>query len=121
MEPHFIQAYTKHFPNFGAESTQRSKASHPLIKIHTNRHNPIETAVSKPRDLVVEMARNHIDLINNQRGSVPRLVNDKPVFREIRRSITYEALYLLLREWIATMKLVEDLEHSKQPCPNIQY
>lgn len=59
---------------------QSRQASHPLIKSHTNRHTPIETAVSKLRDLVVEMARNHIDVINKQRGNVPRLVNDKPVF-----------------------------------------
>lgn len=120
LEPHFIRAYTKHFPNFGAESTQRSEASHLLIKSHTNRHTPIDTAVSKLRDLVVEMARNHIDVINKQRGNVPRLVNNKPAFREIKRSITHEALNLLLCEWIATMMLAEDLEQLNQPCPNIE-
>ncbi len=66
------------------------------------------------------MARNHIDVINKQRGNVPRLVNDKPVFHEIKRSITHEALNILLREWIATMKLAEDLEQSDQPCHNIE-
>lgn len=41
-------------------------------------------------------------------------------FHEIKRSITHEALNLLFRDWIATIKLAEDLEKSNQPCSNTE-
>lgn len=58
-------------------------------------------------------------MISKQCGNVPRLVNDKPVFSKIKRSITHEALNLLLRECVATMKLAGDLEKSNQSYPSI--
>ncbi|MCJ1347103.1 hypothetical protein MMC31_005324 [Peltigera leucophlebia] len=77
-------------------------------------------AVLKLRDLVVEMAQKHDNVVNKQRGHVPRLVNDKPIFGEIKQFITHEASNLLLREWIATLSLAEELEESPQSCPSIE-
>ena len=47
QEPHFVRAYTRLLPNLGAESTQWSEASHPIIKNQTNKHTPIELSVRK--------------------------------------------------------------------------
>ena len=74
----------------------------------------------KLRDVVVEMACNHTDTINRQRQNVPFLVTDKPAFKEIKQKITHEALNLLLREWIAAIKLAEELEKSDILCPDIE-
>lgn len=120
QEPQFGRAYTRLLPNLGAESTQRSEASHPMIKNQTNKYTPIEVAVRKLRDVVVEMARTHTDTINRQRQNAPFLVNNKPAFKEIKRKIIHESLNLLLREWIAAGKLVEEIEKSDEPCPDIE-
>lgn len=120
QEPQFIRAYTRLLPNLGAESTQRSEASHPIIKNQTNKHTPIEVAVRKLRDVVIEMARKHEDTINRQRRNAPLLVADKPLFKDIKQKITHEALNLILREWISAGKLVEDLIHSNERPPDIQ-
>ena len=60
------------------------------------------------------MARKHKDTINCQRRNAP-------LFKEIKRKIAYEALNLLLRKWISTGKLVEDLTISNEPPPDIQH
>lgn len=52
QEPRFVRAYTRLLPNLGAESTQRSESSHPIIKNQTSKHTPIEVAVRKLRDVV---------------------------------------------------------------------
>ncbi len=64
QKPQFGQAYTQLLPNLGAESTQRSKASHPLIKNQINKHISIEADVRKIRDVVVERSQNHTDTID---------------------------------------------------------
>ena len=97
-----------YIPNLGADSTQRSEASHPIIKNQTNKHTPIEVAMRKLRDIVVEMAQNHTNTINRQRRNAPFLITDKPIFKEIKRKITHEALNLLLPEWIAAVKLAKN-------------
>ena len=117
--PQFVRAYTRLLPNLGAESTQRSESSHPIIKNQTSKHTPIEVAVRKLRDIVIEMARKHEDTINRQRRNAPLLIMDKPLFKEIKRKITHEALNLLLREWISAGKLVEELHSSHEPAPAI--
>lgn len=121
QEPQFVRAYTRLLPNLGAESTQRSEESHPIIKKQTNKHTPIEVVVRKLRDVVIEMARKHEDIINGQRRNAPLLITDKLFFKEIKRKITHEALNLLLREWISAGKLVEELAASHQPPPNIEH
>lgn len=119
QEPQFVRAYTRLLPNLGAESTQRSEGSHPIIKNQTSKHKSIEVAVRKLRDIVIEMARKHEDTINRQRQNAPLLIMDKPSFKEIKRKITHEALNLLLREWISAGKLVEELHSSHEPAPDI--
>ncbi len=49
------------------------------------------------------------------------MIADKPLFKEIERKITHEALNLLLREYISTGKLVEDLTISNKPHLDIQH
>lgn len=49
-------------------------------------------------DLVVEIARDHIDVINKQIRNISGLVNDQTIFREIKISITNEDLNPLLHE-----------------------
>lgn len=98
QDPKFVRAYTRLPPNLGAESTQRSEASHPIIKNQTKKHTLIEVSVRKLRDVVIEMARKHEDTINRQRQNAPLLTADKPLFKEIKRKITHETLNLLLRE-----------------------
>ncbi len=66
QELQFVRAYTRFLPNLGAESTQRSEASHPIIKNQTNKHTPIKVSVKKLRDFVIEMACKHKDTINRQ-------------------------------------------------------
>lgn len=46
---------------------------------------------------------------------------DKPLFKEIKRKITHEALNLLLRERISAGKLVKELTASHEPPPNIEH
>lgn len=46
---------------------------------------------------------------------------DKPLFKEIKRKITYKALNLLLREWISAEKLVKELIASYEPPPTIEH
>ena len=120
QEPQFVRAYIRLLPNFGAESTEQSEASHPIIKNQTNKHTLIEVSVRKLQDVVIEMARNHKGTINRQRQNAPLLIADKPLFKEIKRKITHEALNLLLREWISARKHVEDPTISNEPLPNIQ-
>lgn len=78
-------------------------------------------AVRKLRDIVIEMARKHEDTINRQRRNAPLLIMDKPLFKEIKRKITHEALNLVLREWISARKLVEELISSYEPPPSIEH
>lgn len=96
QEPQFIQAYTRLLPNLGAKSTQRSEASHPIIKNQTNKYNPIEVVVWKLRDVVIEMARKHEDTINGQRQNALLLVADKPFIKDIKQKITHEAPNLIV-------------------------
>lgn len=121
QESQFVRTYTRLLPNLGAESTQRSEASHPIIRNQTNKHTPIEVSVRKLQDVVIEMARKHKDTINRQRQNASHLVADKPLFEEIKRKITHEALNLLLRKLISAGKLVEDLTISNEPPPDIQH
>ena len=67
------------------------------------------------------MARKHKDTINCQRQNAPLLVANKLFFKEIKYKITYKALNLLLREWISTRKLVEDLIILNKSPPDIQH
>ena len=67
------------------------------------------------------MVCKHGDTINRQRQNVPLLVADKPLFKEIKRKITHEALNLLLREWISVGKMVESLTISNKSPPDIQH
>lgn len=90
------------------------------FKNQTNKHTPIEIAVQKLRDVVIEMARKHEDTINRQRRNAPLLVVDKLLFKNIKQKITHEALHLILRECISAGKLVEDLAHSNKRLPDIQ-
>ena len=98
QKPQFVPGYTRLLPNLGTESTQQFEASHPIIKNQTNKHKPIEVSVRKLRDVVIEMAGKHKDIINRQRRNAPLLIADKPLFKEIKRKITHEVLNLLLRE-----------------------
>lgn len=85
QEPQFVRAYTRLLPNLGAKYTQRSEGSHPIIKNQTSKHTPIEVAVRKLRDIVIEMARKHEDTINRQQRNAPLLITNKPLFKEIKR------------------------------------
>ena len=74
----------------------------------------------KLRNVVVEISQNHIDNINRQRRHSLFLVTDKPVFKKIKQKITHKVMNLLLREWIAAVKLAEKLEKFDIPCPDIE-
>ena len=121
QEPPFVRAYTRLLPNLGAESMQQSEASHPIIKNQTNKHTSIEVSVRKLRDVVIEIAYKHEDTINCQRRNAPLLVANNPLFKEIKRKITHQALHLLLHEWISAGKLVEDLTILNEPPPDIEH
>ena len=58
------------------------------------------------------MVYKHKDIINGQRQNTPFLITDKPLFKKIKQKIMHKVLNLLLRKWIFTGKLVEELAAS---------
>lgn len=100
QEHQFVNCFIRLLPNLGSESTQRGEQSHNDIKTQTNRHTPVDQAVTKIRNVVKEKCRRHEDETNKQRRTLPRLVElDQHAFALIKHLITHEALERLIVEW----------------------
>ena len=63
----------------------------------------------------VKMEKNLIDMINEQHWSALPQVNNKLVFKKIKRSVKHKCWNLFFDNWIATTKPVHDLKKSNYP------
>lgn len=90
-EHQFVRAYTRSYPNLGANSTQRSESYHHVIKSLVNRQMPLAESVRRIKDHIKQIGIQYDEEINKQRAKVPRLL-DKVAFSEIKRLITLHAL-----------------------------
>ena len=90
-EHQFVRAYTRSYPNLGANSTQRSESYHHVIKSLVDRQMPLAESVRRIKDHIKQIGVQYDEEINKQRAKVPRLL-DKVAFSEIKRLITWHAL-----------------------------
>ena len=90
-EHQFVLAYTRSYPNLGANPTQRNESYHHVIKSLVNRQMPLAESVGRIKDHFKQIGIQYDEEINKQRAKVPRLL-DKVAFSEIKRLITWHAL-----------------------------
>ncbi len=125
----FIRAYTKMYPNFGVNFTQRSECYHAVIKRCVNRQISLADSLRHVKHHIQLIGENYNSDINRQGKKGPVLL-DSVVFSKIKRlstwyflsermlhnnliniSKTHKFLGLLATEWETTKKL-EDLVES---------
>ncbi len=92
-EHQFVRAFTRTYPNLGANSTQRSESYHAVIKPLVNRQMSLADSVHRIRDYVQQIGTQYDQDINRDRKNIPRLL-DIHTFAEIKALLTHYCLGL---------------------------
>jgi hypothetical protein len=121
-EHQFVRAYTKSYPNLGMNSTQRGESNHYAVKRRgLNAQMPLHVAVKR----IVEQTRDLLDIhraeLDQNRSSLPRLLDIKGGFKYVGHKLTHYALKLASDEWEKTKKWGQNIEDNLAPDPDTNW
>lgn len=90
-EHQFVRTFIRAYPKLGANSTQRSKSYHAVIKPLVNRQMSLADSVRRIRDYLQHIDTQYDQDVKHDRKNIPRLL-DIHAFAEIKAFLTHYCL-----------------------------